>query len=143
MDVAGVADPGFPHSSGVSDPGYNVIYADPVLSVRFGRRRKLHFAEELDEPLAEKVVFLLRRLLVGIAFEDDLHAILFRMVDKPLIELLGHVSMSYYRSHPLPIFGGEEGFEAWKGWRRQIIAAILARDPELARRYALVREELG
>lgn len=69
-----------------------------------------------------------------LAFEDDLHAILFRMVDKPLMELLANVAMRYYRNAPIPrIFDGEEGFAAWMRWRRQITSAILAQDPELAR----------
>lgn len=67
-------------------------------------------------------------------FEDDLHDILFRMVDRPLIELLARVSMRYYRSAPIaPIFDGAEGFAAWRQWRSGIIDAIVRRDPQLAR----------
>jgi GntR family transcriptional repressor for pyruvate dehydrogenase complex len=69
-----------------------------------------------------------------VAFEDDLHAILFKMVNRPLIELLAQVSMRFYRSQPIPrIFEGDEGVRAWRQWRHQIIDAILARDPERAR----------
>ena len=69
-----------------------------------------------------------------VAFEDDLHSILFRMVDRPLIELLAQVSMRFYRSRPIPpIFEGEEGLRAWRQWRHQIIDAIVAQDPERAR----------
>jgi DNA-binding FadR family transcriptional regulator len=69
-----------------------------------------------------------------IAFEDDLHAILFKMVDQPLIELLAQVSIRFYRSRPIPtIFEGEEGIRAWRQWRHQIIDAILSQDPERAR----------
>jgi GntR family transcriptional regulator, transcriptional repressor for pyruvate dehydrogenase complex len=69
-----------------------------------------------------------------VAFEDDLHAILFRMVDQPLMELLAQVSIRFYRSRPIPpIFEGEEGRRAWAQWRHQIIDAILAQDPERAR----------
>jgi GntR family transcriptional repressor for pyruvate dehydrogenase complex len=69
-----------------------------------------------------------------VAFEDDLHSILFKMVDRPLVELLAQVSMRFYRSRPIPqIFEGEEGLRAWRQWRHQIIDAILARDPERAR----------
>ena len=68
------------------------------------------------------------------AFEDDLHAILFKMVDRPLIELLAQVSMRFYRSRPIPpIFDGEDGIRAWRQWRHQIIDAVLARDPQRAR----------
>ncbi len=69
-----------------------------------------------------------------VAFEDDFHSILFKMVDRPLIELLAEVSMRFYRSRPIPpIFEGDEGLRAWRQWRHQIIDAILARDPERAR----------
>jgi DNA-binding FadR family transcriptional regulator len=67
-------------------------------------------------------------------FEDDLHEILFKMVDRPLIELLAQVSMSFYRSVPIPqIFEGVEGAAEWRQWRHHIIGAILAQDPERAR----------
>jgi len=69
-----------------------------------------------------------------VAFEDDLHAILFKMVNQPLIELLAQVSIRFYRSHPIPqIFEGDAGLRAWRQWRHQIIDAILAQDPERAR----------
>lgn len=68
------------------------------------------------------------------AFEDRLHAVLFRMVNRPLMELLAQVSMSFYRSRPIPpIFDGEDGIRAWRRWRHQIIDAILAGDPQRAR----------
>jgi len=69
-----------------------------------------------------------------IAFEDGLHAVLFKMVNRPLIELLAQVSMRFYRSGPIPqIFDGEDGVRAWRQWRHQIIDAILIGDPQLAR----------
>jgi DNA-binding FadR family transcriptional regulator len=69
-----------------------------------------------------------------ISFEDDLHAILFKMVNRPLIELLARVSMRFYRSGPIPqIFDGADGLRAWRLWRHQIIDAILANDPPRAR----------
>ena len=69
-----------------------------------------------------------------VAFEDDLHAILFKMVNRPLIELLAQVSMRFYRSGPIPqIFDGEDGIRDWRQWRHQIIEGILARDPQRAR----------
>ena len=69
-----------------------------------------------------------------LSFEDDLHAILFKMVNRPLIELLAQVSMRFYRSGPIPrIFDGVDGLHAWRLWRHQIIDAILANDPARAR----------
>lgn len=89
----------------------------------------------LDELRALKV--RVDRCLSGeerVAFEDDLHAILFKMVDQPLIELLAQVSIRFYRSRPIPqIFEGEDGLRAWGQWRHQIIDAILTQDPERAR----------
>ena len=68
------------------------------------------------------------------SFEDKLHAILFKMVDKPLMELLAGVAMRFYRSRPIPqIFEGPDGVAAWRQWRHGVIGAILARDPGLAR----------
>jgi GntR family transcriptional regulator, transcriptional repressor for pyruvate dehydrogenase complex len=69
-----------------------------------------------------------------VAFEDALHAILFKMVNRPLMELLAQVAMKFYRSRPIPqIFDGEDGIRAWRQWRHQIIDAILAHDPQRAR----------
>jgi DNA-binding FadR family transcriptional regulator len=69
-----------------------------------------------------------------IAFELDLHKVLFQMVDRPLMELLAHVSMLYYQSCSIPrIFDGEDGRRAWVKWRHDIIGAILKGDPDLAR----------
>lgn len=69
-----------------------------------------------------------------IAFEDELHRLLFQMVRRPLIEMLAQVSMRYYRSHPIPqIFDGDAGIAAWRQWRHDVVDAILARDPELTR----------
>jgi DNA-binding FadR family transcriptional regulator len=69
-----------------------------------------------------------------IALEDDLHSILFRMVDRPLMELLARVSMQFYRSRPIPlIFEGEEGLNAWRRWRHHVIGAIVEQDPDRAR----------
>ena len=69
-----------------------------------------------------------------VAFEDEFHAVLFKMVNQPLIELLAQVSIRFYRIHPIPrIFDGEEGIRAWRQWRHNVIDAILAQDPERAR----------
>jgi GntR family transcriptional regulator, transcriptional repressor for pyruvate dehydrogenase complex len=69
-----------------------------------------------------------------LTFEDDLHSILFKMVNRPLMELLAQVAMRFYRSRPIPtIFDGEDGQRAWRQWRHQLIEAILAQDPERAR----------
>lgn len=69
-----------------------------------------------------------------VAFENQMHDILFRMVDRPLMELLARVAMRHYTEHPTPsLYVGEEGVARWKAQRHEIVNAILGRDPELAR----------
>lgn len=60
--------------------------------------------------------------------------LLFRMVNRPLFELLTRVTLRFSgsRSRP-PIHEDAISIERWKQGRHRIIAAILARDPELAR----------
>lgn len=68
-----------------------------------------------------------------VKFEEELHDTLFAMVERPLMELLARVAMRYYRDGSIPtIFEGDEGLAAWRTWRRNIVAAILQRDPDLA-----------
>ena len=69
-----------------------------------------------------------------IAFEKELRDLLFRMVARPLIEMLCRVTLRLY-VHPRAalLFPGKEGVAAWKGGRRRILEAILRQDEELAR----------
>jgi GntR family transcriptional repressor for pyruvate dehydrogenase complex len=65
--------------------------------------------------------------------EIELQNILFRMVDRPLFELLTRVALSFANDRQseetfLSVFG----LEQWKESRRQIINSILRQDPELA-----------
>lgn len=65
--------------------------------------------------------------------ETALQDILFRMVDRPLFELLTRVALGSARdpaSHET--IPGIFGLDQWKDSRRRIIAAILHQDPELA-----------
>ena len=67
-------------------------------------------------------------------FESEVQDLLFRMVDRPLFEVLTRVMLSFSGGRRLPIFPDESAVQSW--WcenRRRIIAAILAQDPELAR----------
>lgn len=69
-----------------------------------------------------------------IDFEGELHDTLYRMVNRPLIELLARVTSQLQRSQPPPmLFKGEEGVAAWKAARRRILQAVLDQDEELAR----------
>lgn len=67
-------------------------------------------------------------------FEIELRQVLFRMVARPLIELLSRVTMRVNVQRPLPLlFHGSDGVAAWKAGRARILQAILQRDEELAR----------
>jgi DNA-binding FadR family transcriptional regulator len=69
-----------------------------------------------------------------VAFENEMHDVLFRMVNRPLMELLARVAMRHYTDHPhTTLYVGEEGVVRWRTQRHEIVRAILRRDPELAR----------
>jgi GntR family transcriptional repressor for pyruvate dehydrogenase complex len=69
-----------------------------------------------------------------IALENELHDILYRMGNRPLIELLARVTGRLQRNQGAPpVFPGEEGVAAWKNGRARILQAILSRDEALAR----------
>ena len=68
------------------------------------------------------------------ARELEFQDLLFRMVDRPLFELLTRVTLRFAGSRPLgPLHAGPLGIERWKVGRRLIIDAILRHDAELAR----------
>lgn len=81
------------------------------------------------------------------AFEERLQDLLFRMVDRPLFELLTTVALDLYAKWPATsFFEGEDGLAMWIAGRHRLIAAILEGDGELARfearrhrRYLLAR----
>jgi GntR family transcriptional regulator, transcriptional repressor for pyruvate dehydrogenase complex len=69
-----------------------------------------------------------------IEFEIELRDLLFRMVERPLMEMLCRVTLRLYaRPRDNAIFPGQEGVAAWKADRRRILQAILDQDEELAR----------
>jgi GntR family transcriptional repressor for pyruvate dehydrogenase complex len=67
------------------------------------------------------------------AFEAEFQDLLFAMVDRPVFELLTHVALQLYADAGRQPFFGTSGIELWKLGRHRVIAAILARDPALAR----------
>jgi GntR family transcriptional repressor for pyruvate dehydrogenase complex len=68
-----------------------------------------------------------------IAFETELRDLLFKMVARPLVELVCRVTQGLYvQSDAPPLFVGKEGYDAWRGARRRILEAILKQDEELA-----------
>jgi len=68
-----------------------------------------------------------------VAFETELRELLFKMVARPLVELVCRVSQRLYeQSNSPPLFPGKDGFDAWRGARRRILEAILKHDEALA-----------
>jgi DNA-binding FadR family transcriptional regulator len=68
-------------------------------------------------------------------WEEQFQDLLFRMVERPLFELLTRVTLRFAASRPAtePIYGDAAAIDGWKQGRHRIIDAILARDEELAR----------
>lgn len=81
-------------------------------------------ASRLDRCTSDGAVF---------EMEQELQDVLFRMVDRPLFALLTRVTLLFSASRPMPVYRTEEDFARWIDGRRKIIAAILARDVEMAR----------
>lgn len=68
------------------------------------------------------------------AFELEFQELLFRMVQRPLFEMLTRVTLHYATSRNVPAIHHLHGDAMqWKAGRMAIIEAILARDPERAR----------
>lgn len=67
-------------------------------------------------------------------FEFEFQELLFRMVRRPLFEMLTRVTLHYATSRPgAPVHAPGHDLAQWKAGRRRIITAILARDAALAR----------
>ncbi len=68
------------------------------------------------------------------AFEAELQDLLFRMVARPLFEVLTRVTLRFAATRRAPLIDGSRaGIAEWQAGRWRIIAAILAEDEELAR----------
>lgn len=69
-----------------------------------------------------------------LSFEQRMQDIIYRMVDRPLMEMLARVTIDHNSATSLaPLYIGEEGAERWKRERHGILYAILRRDPGMAR----------
>jgi DNA-binding FadR family transcriptional regulator len=69
-----------------------------------------------------------------VEFEMELRQLLFKMVARPLVELLARVTGRVNVQGQFPmLFSGADGIAAWKTGRRRILEAILHQDEELAR----------
>jgi DNA-binding GntR family transcriptional regulator len=93
-----------------------------------------------DEALQADLAALLPRITPGAAaadrlvFESLFQDLLFRMVDRPLFEMLTRVTLHFSetRAGPAVVMQGEQAERWWLG-RRAIVTAILSGDAELAR----------
>lgn len=67
-------------------------------------------------------------------FEEAFQDLLFRMVQRPLFEVLTRVTLRFATLRRTPLIDASRaGVAEWKAGRHRIIAAILAQDAELAR----------
>lgn len=68
-------------------------------------------------------------------WEQDFQDLLFRMVERPLFELLTRVTLRFATSRPAndPIYRDDAAIGGWREGRHRIIDAILKRDEKLAR----------
>lgn len=67
-------------------------------------------------------------------FEIAFQELLFRMVNRPLFEMLTRVTLHYATTQNVPsVHGLHADATRWREGRHKIIGAILTRDPELAR----------
>ena len=67
-------------------------------------------------------------------FEEKLQTLLFRMVNRPLFEMLTTVALHLYGDEStFPFYEGEAGLRTWQAGRQRLITAILSHDAELAR----------
>jgi GntR family transcriptional repressor for pyruvate dehydrogenase complex len=68
------------------------------------------------------------------AFESNFQNLLFRMVDRPIFELLTRVTLHFATVSGRPqLYRGSEGLRRWLDGRRRIITAIMSGDEKLAR----------
>lgn len=88
--------------------------------------------QELDD-LTRDLALCRSETDVG-AFETRLQELLFRMVDRPIFELLTRVTLRFAATDGVPrLYEGEGAMQRWVEGRRRIIAAIAAGDEPLAR----------
>ena len=85
--------------------------------------------------IAERVDLCLSPADTG-TWEEAFQDLLFRMVERPLFELLTRVTLRFSTSGPAPagvLYRDASALDGWRLGRHRIIAAILARDEALAR----------
>jgi DNA-binding FadR family transcriptional regulator len=87
-----------------------------------------------DEAVRDELRRLMARIAEAetaadrISVEEELHNVIFRMVDRPLFELLARVTAQVSRSQENPLLFPGDDVGAWKEGRRRIIQAILDGD---------------
>jgi DNA-binding FadR family transcriptional regulator len=93
-----------------------------------------------DDALRAELAALLPRITAGVEAEERLifeslfQDLLFRMVDRPLFEMLTRVTLHFSetRAGPAVVMRGDQAEQWWLG-RQAIITAVLGGDAELAR----------
>lgn len=97
-------------------------------------------ARSRDEALRERLRDALTQLEASdtierqVAIEQAVYGVLFRMVDQPLISLLGRVTVQAYRAKPhASMLLDPDGVAMWRAGRRRVLEAILVGDEDLAR----------
>ena len=95
-------------------------------------------ARSRDPSLGEKITALLKTLNQCETAEDrnrfevDLRETLFRVVERPLLQMLAHVAWQLYSTEPPENSLAESmGMEEWKKGRERILRAIQQQDEEL------------
>jgi GntR family transcriptional repressor for pyruvate dehydrogenase complex len=68
-----------------------------------------------------------------VEWERGFRAHLFKMVGRPLLELISRVAIQVYDRAAMPVYEGEAGVAAWRHEQGRVVAAILAQDQDLAR----------
>ncbi len=74
--------------------------------------------------------------LSRVEWEKQFRPLLFRMVRRPLFELISRVVAQVYDDEAAaawPVYEGESAVAAWRLERARVVEAILKQDPELAR----------
>jgi GntR family transcriptional repressor for pyruvate dehydrogenase complex len=96
-----------------------------------------------DETLRQELKSFGDQLMSGcetpqsrVDWELQFRPLLYRMVRRPLFELISRVAAQVYNdddSANMPVYEGEAAVAAWRLERSRVVSAILKQDPELAR----------
>jgi GntR family transcriptional repressor for pyruvate dehydrogenase complex len=107
----------------------SLLFTELVAAAALCRKEKLHAALRA---LQGRIATCASEADV-MRFESEMQDVLFRMVERPLFEVLTRVTLSFSGAR-LPVFPNDTAVQTWwRDGRQRIITAILSNDPELAR----------